>query len=314
MIHRARQSAFVLLMTLALVLLAGVMLAGVARRGMLESLEAQDAANELKRRWAIASCRVALLGNIDRILDEAERGEDRDGSPSERYQNLPLPEYRVNCSLAGIDYEFVFTDEQSKLNVNHLLEHGTIGQAQSIVTRLITYGGQEQEISSAIRLKTGTGAASIPGPSTSLTGIGSYSQIIDPVSPMMLLGTRQHPGLASTITCWGDGKINLRRASENVVKQACDHLLASQTISGILKARKSDPYQKLPDMLRTVRGLTDATQAKLAECLTDQSGCHGLWIIAHGAQRSWHTLAIIEGDGKSTSEQGSGGQWREFAW
>ena len=55
------QPGFVLLMSLVLILLAGVALAHVAHRSIRGALESQSAAEELRRRWAVTSCRATFL-------------------------------------------------------------------------------------------------------------------------------------------------------------------------------------------------------------------------------------------------------------
>jgi type II secretory pathway component PulK len=281
--RRGPKPGFALLMALALVLLAGAALAGVARWSATEALESTTAADELKQRWAVTSCRQALLGRAEELLDEAERGEGKDGLPSEVYLHKPAPEVRVTCNLAGLDYEIVLTDEQAKLNLNALLKVKMPAEVQSAATRLTRDKGNPAA-TAPVLLRAMAVPAWLP--------LGAYGQVFENPSPAWLIGPDVGDGLAATITCWGDGRVNLRRASEAVVQEACTEVLGPQVVSLLLSARQRNPYRSLSAILLELDKIDADDKAKVLSCVTDRSACHGLWIIARSESRSWYTLAV----------------------
>ena len=51
----------------------------------------------------------------------------------------------------------------------------------------------------------------------------SYGQVFEDALPQQLIGAEPSSGLAAAVTCWGDGKVNLRRAPDAVIEQACQN-------------------------------------------------------------------------------------------
>ncbi len=308
------QPGFALLMALLLVLLAGVALAGVARRSMIAALDSRDAVRDLQRRWAVRSCRATLLGHAERLLDEAERGRGDGGEPAETYQHAPNVHRTISCRLAGTDYELVLTDEQAKLNVNTLLKDASRAEAQSVLSRLVTSRAGGGRRHAEVRLRP----LAVRGAGSEKDGFlpegGGYGQVFDRASPRQLVGTGRTAGLSETVTCWGDGKVNVRRAPEAVLKQACKKVLPRQDLRRLRETRERNPYLPLSGMLSEFH---PKQREKVYGILTDRSRCHGLWVIARGDQRSWYTFAVNVGDAAEGAAGGAGRQTLqvyEFAW
>jgi len=313
----SRQSGFVLLMTLVLLMMAVVALAGMAHRSIIAALDSRTAVEDLQRRWATTSIRSALLKRIGKLLDRAERGEVENGELSERYLNAPIAQLHVSCTLSGMDYELVLTDEQAKLNLNRLLKRDDRAKVRSIVRRLTDRSNSANEKPAALTLLTGTVGADDPGKRGALPRIGSYGQIFTGASPERLIGGEKTAGLAADITCWGDGKVNLRRARDQVVRYACGGDVQHDVVRELLEERNRNPYRRLSAILGRIDEIDEKQKAAVRRCLTDKSTCHGLWIIARGNQRSWHSLAVNVGKAAAepTRSDGLGSvKWREFAW
>lgn len=284
-------------MTLVLVLLAAVGLAGLARRSMLGALESRAGVEELQRRWAVTSLRSTLSMSIERLLEEAERGgasplsnSDQTGDVPKVYLNAPQARVRQTCHLAGVRYDLVLTDEQAKLNVNHLIGRDGRSRAQLAVKRLVRRTLASN--ASAIKVnfqRTGRGGGGARTPM--LLGFG---QLFDHASPTYLVGEGHRKGVAETLTCWGDGKVSLRRAPDEVIEQACEKDLGKGVVSSLLAARKQNPYRDLNGIVKGMRDVDGDRLTKVFKHVTDRSTCHGLWIIAHGEQRAWYTLMIVD--------------------
>lgn len=309
----ARKPGFALLMVLVLVFLAGAALAGIARLSFTEAVDARNAAERLKRRWAVASLRNAVAGRIENILDEAERGGPADPNSEipAPYRNAPMPEMRIRCRLADIDYQLVLTDEQAKPNANHLLLRHSPAEVQSMLR------GQTRD--HAVKFQP------LPKPTptfnTGLPRVGGYGQIFPSASPGELLGDLQAPGPASLVTCWSDGKVNIRRARPDAMELACRDVVDSRKTRELLGIVAKDPYLTLSAAVDQVPSLTRDEKDKLYSVLTDKSTCHGLWIVAGSDGRLWYTLLIHKG-APASAAGGEGtrrhrlpsGTWREFVW
>lgn len=285
MTTRRRKCGFALLIALVLVALAGAAMANMARRSMSRALEAEAAVDEVQRRWAVASCRRALLGRVEFVLDGAA-------------------ERRLTCQLAGTRYELVFTDEQAKVNVNRLLEDSGRGAAQRFVRQIADAGrrGGREAVNVALRpmrLRRGPDPTDQP-----ILKVIGYGQVFDGAKAADLRGDELGTGLSARVTCWGNGKVNIHRAPAEVIALACDGALGRDITSQLLEARRRRPSDRLSGLLASMDALDDKAKVAVQERLTDESTCHGLWMTAHGRRRAWHALSIaIDGPAASQAEQ-----------
>lgn len=318
---RTTQGGFVLLMTLALVLLAAVVLASVARRSILGAVEAQDALEELQRRWAMHSGQATMLDAAERLLHEAEIAQQKHTG-----HFYPVAQRRVHLALAGVDYEWVLTDEQAKLNVNRLLSGGDRAAAQAITSRVAAgqggYGGTQTVDLRPAQLPTSNGLQN-----PALAPFGGLEQVFPLATPLELAGSEGRYGLAHNVTCWGNGRVNVRRANEAILEQACGEVLHRRDVGVLLEARRQELDLGVDGLLARLAKIDETQKAKLQAALTDTSACHGVWVIAHGRQRDWYALAVGLGgpaaaarpqaDGaKGATDQGSVliTQRYDFAW
>ncbi len=293
MTRPARQTGFALMMALVLIVLAAVVLAGVARRSMEGALRARQATAELQRRWAMTSCRATLLDRAEKVFAavEAER-IGSPGDPASIAQPRPLqPQVRVRCELAGRDYELVFTDEQAKLNVNSLLADGGRGRAQTILRELL---GETADTFS--RRDTPLMLRALAGDERSggarRDRVGGYGQIFQHALPEQLIGHDEESGLAADVTCWSDGKVNVRRAAPRVIRLAVGNAVTPDTLAQLFIARRDDPHADLDTLLQRLADADDQDKAELRKRLTGRSACHGLWVIARGEQRWWYEFVV----------------------
>ncbi len=294
---RPRRSGFVLLMTLVLVLLAGVSLAGVARRSALGAVETRTGVEALQRRWAITSLHATLAGRAEALLDEAEQRAHR----SVAHERRPIASGRVVFELAGHAYELVVTDEQSKLNVNQLVASEGRAAAQEAVGRLVGAGrAPDSKVKVSLRQRSSSVAGSVDG--STLPAVVGYGQLFEAVPPDALIGDGAGSGLAAGVTLWGDGRVNVRRASDEVIRRACTKPLGPVVVAKLIAARNENPKRDLADLLKGISGLDRALRVKIDRHVTDRSRCHGLWVIARDGQRAWHSLLIVEGEPNDLQE------------
>jgi hypothetical protein len=341
MTWRQRQSGYALMMTLALVVLAAVALAGLAQRSMERAITAREAARTLKRQWAVRTTRATVLGQAEKILDDAERGHanaqhnktaNRSGriaassrqrasgqnTASDQYANAPMARLEVTCELAGIDYTLIVTDEQAKLHAATLLEGNTTGEAQAQLSDFLAQIGQGRGGDVAVDLQPlpdregePSGGSSTSGQARSRTNqaakrLVSYDQVFDYQAPEQLIGEPGASGLVDTVTCWGKGQVNIRRAPAAVIRRASRRKVNPALVEAVIRARQQAPYETLGRLLGKVGRLTDQQRQSAQAVLTDRSTCHGLWMIARADQRTWYTFTV--------RSSAAGGQTHHFAW
>src|SRR5947208_5651382 len=105
------RKGYILLTTLALLVLSSTLLVTLARTSIQRTLEARQSQDDLQRRWGQISCQRALLPNVETILINQEKLHQR-----------AVPTYRASIRLGPQIFELVLADEQSKTNVNALLD------------------------------------------------------------------------------------------------------------------------------------------------------------------------------------------------
>lgn len=301
--RRTRQSGFALLMAMVLVFIAGVAMAGLARRSAAGAVESLSAVQDLQRRWAVASCRATLLDRAEVILDRAERDIEVDAQDRKNADEpviiQPVASLRLVCQLAGTDYELVLVDEQSKVNVNRLLSQSGRSKAQAAVRLLSSRSNHRDGGAGSVMLRPLPARPELQSASLAMSALATYSQLFSDVQPRQLAGTNGEPGMAAEVTCWGNGKVHVRRASDAVIELACGGALEPQLIRSLIALRKEHPDRDLAGLLSDLEQVDEKKKAKIPDLLTDSSGCHALWVIAHGRQRSWFTLAVGVGNGGS---------------
>jgi len=291
-----QRRGYVLLMTLALLVLSTTLLVAVGRSVAQHALQARLEQNQLQQRWGTISCRSAILQNAEQILVSREQEEKR-----------AVPEYRTTIQLGDDSFTLIVADEQAKANVNGMIDQFGIQGAEDRVRQAITGSG----LVNAVRLRTSLIDTSTPttqpaGPPQLILGPG---QIFDSISPDRLIAARSGviPPM-QTITCWGNAGLNVMRADQASMRLALTPMLTQIEISRLIGAR--DAVLKIPitshlGNTADAPANTDAIGALLSQAhidaakrnkiaLTSRSACHSLWIITADSRRQWYSLTVSD--------------------
>jgi len=277
---RAR-AGFVLVMVLVLLTIAGISLAGLARRSLAMSEQAAAAQSDLQRRWGIRSCLRLYLANAESLL-EAEAAKS-----SGQSRTWPLPSAASSeFSLGNLRFSVLVADEDAKINVNTLFRRGGDGAAQvaSVVEQVAGPNG----ISTQIRPSM---VDSKPAPIPFCT----WGQIfeLETAGPTAELADRLQEATRE-ITCWGGGRLNLSRASDQAVRLVCQDQVSPDVVAKLLAVRQETGINELDNVL-TRLGLRLENRMQLLRLLTDQSRWHSVWITARSGRRTWAILALDGG-------------------
>lgn len=274
-------SAFVLVIALLVIAISGVVLASCARYSCQKALQASSAQQELQIRWGTISCKEVILPAAESVLREAT--EDSVPTLVER------PNRYLSLSLSGLTYHLLLSDEQAKMNVNTTLRYrGSQGVAESLAAL-------QQDI--PIRLPQRIGRKETGGKNTTPTSYSFFddllvydhpTQLVSPVEP-----TRR---ISSKITFWTEGKINFRRASPAVLREATKGLIESSLLGQLLQIRESLPDCTLGEALSQME-LKRTQRRNILRHITDQSNCHSLWVVVKGQTRLWHRLYVSSSRG-----------------
>lgn len=316
--NRRRSSAFALLLVLGIVALVGASMVGLAHESLTGAVEVQQRIKTLQQRWAVTSCQLTLLSQAPNLL--SNRTGDQEGreaiaaGPAGADGDMFVTERRFELRLSGARYTVVATDEQAKLNVNRLVEWSGRAAAQRIVGRMAR-GPARSGVGPLVSLRPlsgGTGRRADLG----LSPIGSYQQVFNTNNPQQLIGESTGMGVAARITCWGDGRLNIRRAPDELVEGVGQPLLRGSQIHALLEARRQLPNDTVQAWLDQVDTIDDDQRKALAGRMTDASRCFGLWVIGHHGPRRSYSFAVAEA-GVSANDSSAAptiAHWSKFVW
>lgn len=296
MVSSQRHRGYVLLTSLLLLLLVSAAMASACRLSLRQALVAQEAQRSLQLRWAAISCETALLPQAEMVL-----------AAEQKRTNSPVVSCLKTVNLGGSDIQLLFADEQAKINAQSLLRRlgksdaeisirqllsgtglagkvrlrpGTFNAPTTLPTALATtQGSQRQQLLTPQRPVSKSAA---PAPTIEVA-LGSLGAVFDVVRPQDLIDSRY--GLASAadrVTCWGNGRINWRRASESTLRLALSPPLDLNQIAKLLSQRSSFSDSSQPISQSRVLGgldLTGPQQIAAGDQLSDGSECHSIWVI-----------------------------------
>ena len=283
---------YVLLLTLLLLAIAAAALAGVCRAGLQQAVQASRAQDDLQRRWGALSCRTALLPKAPAVFDASPAG-------------AASAETVIHVDLGGQSLSLTFGDEQAKASVNLLHATGQHAGATRAVREIVRAAGTAARVE--LRPMTPEEPAEPVEPTERDEADGMYadldvqpllaswSQVFPRATPDELLRRRGTlPSVTANLTCWGDGLLNVRRASREALVHVCDRVLTPAQVSKLIAAREKDPAEfdvwEALDALELPEGRASDAQ----RLLTDESTCYSLWIVTRAGGREWYHLATAD--------------------
>ncbi len=286
---RKHNDGFVLLLVLLVLTISGVTLAIASRRVARQTIAATQAQRDCQVHWGTLSCRAACLPATERFLRAVEIEQER-----------PVVEVRRAVDLGGMRFNLLIADEQAKANMNLLADRGG---AEAVALALHALQADRRTILPVLPRPAAKPAAGVI--SSAPMRYGSFDQLFAISAPSELIGDEESPGVASRVTCWSGGEVNLKRAELPVLRQALAGLLSETHLIGLLSYRQEHPACTLGEMLGALE-LTDKQLEAVRPHVTDTSRSHSLWVIARGTHRTWRHLYIDQaGDGRNDAQQWS---------
>jgi len=281
--HRVHQRpGYVLIMTLVMITIAALSLAGLARKSLLLASESIAAERDLQRYWGANSCRRLLLDQAEAIFENLETPHTEGELP------WPAP-HRLSASvtLSDMTYRMWLFDEDAKLNLNTLTAR-LPQQRRVILAQLI---GQQNPL----QLSPDTS----PVAKQQKRWFSSWGQVVD-ITPIGSEGAIDSlMELATELTCWGNGKLNIRRVSDQTLLLVASKLVNQQVAQKLLEARNEATDIDWKELLKSLALKRRDAQA-LRAWFTDRSTCYSLWLELDDGQRRWYHQ-WVQGDRASVT-------------
>ncbi len=291
-ITRSPRGAFVLVMVLALLTVCALCLAGLARRSLGASEQVAAAQSDLQRRWGMLSCERTYLPLAKDLLE----GEAAKLPAQGRVWPLPSS-VSAEFDLGELHFSVLLADEDAKANLNTIARSSPDGPRT--VASLVEEAAAGID-GLAVNLQTLPIENTAPGKSSNqVRGIlRSWGQVFEP-SKMVRPGdyAARVRDASRNITCWGSGRLNLQRASDEAIRLVCSNQITPDLVNKLIAHRHEPGITGLAALLDSL-ALRKTDRAILERLLTDRSSRYSLWILIQNPRRSWATLAI--GDGSSS--------------
>jgi hypothetical protein len=295
--QRTRHRGYVLLLTLLVLTIAAAALAGMCRLALEKATQAARAQEALQRRWGVVTCRAAMLPKAPLVFASFQPAGDRN-----------LAESRMSLNLGGQSLTLVFGDEQAKANLNLLYALEGRAGADRLARDMAQAAGATAMLRVELRpvlieppddepVDNDTETDRDPEALLEFTveqAFEAWGQVFPGAAPQDLVRRRGPlPSAVENITCWGDGLVNVRRASREAVQAACARWLRPAEVAKLLAARDKDVDFDLWETLDSL-DLSEARRDAAEQLLTDESTCYSLWIITRTRGRDGYDLAVAD--------------------
>lgn len=295
----ARRGGFVLVFVLALILVAGLTTAGFARKSLILSRTVADQRESMQRRWGMRSCQRFALANAAALLDGSSLAEGRELAA------WPLAgSIRADVQLGDFQVTLCIADEDAKFNLNGSLLRDP--DPRTVVTGAIQQASASSGILPQVRWPTEPAAGMVSGQKRPL--FMTWEQVFELHGHHDL---RELPARlqAATVelTCWGSGRLNIRRATDDTVRAVCRGHVSDELLARVLSLRRLGGFDSLNALLRRLNP-KPAEEAALKRLLTVDSRCYAVWLTAQGPRRSWTSLTI------DRSGKGNPAKFETFSW
>ncbi len=297
--HHQPRCGYLLLTVMVTIVIAGMFLAALARQSMLLATEAIERQQDLQLRWGMESGQRALLPAAGTIFRDQQEAAKRRRARSRRAGNQtrsPLPAtIRLALPLGKLRFEFLIADEDAKLNLNTVYHYQGQARAEQVLQE-----SARQSLAVPTKLLPEVESLRLarrPPDEEDDEGrpaaFRSFGQLFD--LERMSVGSANNllPVLAREVTCWGNGRLNLVRATDDTIRQIGSLAIPRGKIQQLIRE-----YRKAPDtnLERLVDQLAfdPLDRFRIQDLLTEQSSCYSLWVTASCRSRLWRQLSISE--------------------
>lgn len=257
---------YVLVMTLGVIALAAISLGSLAQYSLGMASSAHDAAEELQRRWGLYSARLVLLEDAAEIIDAQVPAEQANTPPWPRPASIS-----AKFNLGSYRFSVVLADEDAKANINTIYAR----KRDSTLSAIRNLSASAGRAAPLVRLSPMTGNAK---PFASWGQVFDLASLSTPNVADAVMDASQH------ITCWGKGRLNLRRASDSTVREIASLALSAKEVGELLELRQHWGGQAIEDLFSQME-LRRPQLLAIKRLLSTESRHYSMWVEIDNGQR-----------------------------
>jgi len=293
--RRHHRRGVFLLFVLAALVMVGLMMVGVARQSLNLATQAVDAQDALQRRWGTLSCQRAALAVAPSLFEELER------RATQKKSKAPAPSVlSTSVALGNLRFDLILSDEDAKVNLNAVYHRRGRAFVQQAVVQLA--GGAALPIQllpevAHVPLPVATARRSKedqPPPPPPVPAFRHWGEVFDLTHASDAAGGASLlPTTTAQMTCWGRGRINVRRASDAAVTAVGRLIVNESVVRRAIEKYRVNPLQTLDQILEQLN-VKEQDRVALGELLQTQSDCFAVWIRSQSPKKIDHHLAVSE--------------------
>lgn len=254
----SNRDGYALLLVLATLTIASVGLVTIANRTLRDNAQSLAMQAELQAKWGRISCAAAALELAGPAFEVVE---------ANKLPGQPMPtQLRERLMLGNQVFDLVLGDEDAKVNLNRVATIAGTSAAQKAVRDLA-----DARYWNCVRFS--------PQYSIHATRFESWGEWFDLAKLRTLAGDdRALVELTHNVTLWGQGTLNIHRASDQAIRAQCAAVVPAGLSNRILETiRESNTGSEVAILLqRTVQNSQD--RERLSQVLGDGSSSFSLWI------------------------------------
>ena len=301
--------AYILLVVLAVMVLVVTVLSTLSQISLRRGLAAADAKVRLQQRVGIHSIERVVLSRAAKVFDRLEK-ESLDGG-------LPPPpprQLRSVVTFGGVTFDVLLADEDAKADLNLMYHLMGKQRTESAVMELVG-----PSVASAVRLDPAAAPvgdrwlADQVDPDDSDTeppeiprAFRSWGEVFDLNRLAAVVGDDAAlPNVTATMTCFGSGGLNLRRAPDSAMLATLSGSLSRAGADRFVSRYRDNPMIAL-DVLIEQESKTETDRIKLRRLLSTSSSHFSVWIdastLSRGSQRMHGVVRTVD-DGIQINER-----------
>jgi len=281
---------YVLAAVLVSLLVATLTLAILARSSLQLAGEALVRERQLQARWGAISCQKTLLPLAAPLFNAMDGRESVDTVRSRgRWPRID----RV-IELGGLQFKLTLADEDAKVNLNSLYHFQGRAHVQRYVTQQVR-GSRTLDVRLLPMCRRVDPRAAIEADEALPPAFQSWGQVFDLSRARPLAAGRLAPRQwTGSMTCWGQGRLNVRRAPDEAVVSVCRLTISDGVTRRLLRKYRENRH----DIARVAEqvGIDAEDRVVLEQLLTDQSACYSLWMTVSGRDFVEQRHVIAERD------------------
>lgn len=305
--QRRRAGGYVLLVVIAVSVLVITALGTLAKQSLRRGLEAADAERSLQKRWGALTLQRELLAGAPIVFEQQEELAEK------LTPGVPPPNaIRSALMLGGVTFDLLLADEDAKLNLNALYHHVGPLRTRQAISQVVGVAGTR-----SLRLIPASDPMLVPRQMTQaesestgdedvpiLDAFRSWGEVFD----LGALETQSGgdvalPNLTTDITCWGNGQLNIRRASDQAILAVAGSVVQDGGAQRLLQRYRSSKSPSLAVLLQTeISG--GRNRDRMSSLLSETSTNFSIWIDASskgdGSQRY---LTVMRRDEEGVTRQ-----------